>query len=102
MAVNSILNNALSGLLASRQAMSTISHNVANVNTPGYSRQRAEMTTRNSIFINNFNPGSGVVVDRVRRFYDSTLQQQVRSSGAALQQYDALASLAAGVDSLDD
>jgi len=100
MAVNSILNNALSGLLASRQAMSTISHNVANVNTPGYSRQRAEMTTRNSIFINNLNPGSGVVVDRVRRFYDSTLQLQVRSSGAALQRYDALASLAAGVDSL--
>jgi flagellar hook-associated protein FlgK len=40
-----ILRTGLSGLVASQRALATTSHNIANVNTPGYSRQRAELTT---------------------------------------------------------
>jgi len=100
MAVNGILNNALSGLIASRQAMNTVSHNVSNVNTPGYSRQRTELTTRSAFILGGLNSGNGVVVDGVRRIYDTTLQQQIRSSSSSLQHYESLAALASGVDSL--
>ncbi|HED14417.1 MAG TPA: flagellar hook-associated protein FlgK, partial [Gammaproteobacteria bacterium] len=100
MAVNGILSNAVSGLLASRQAMNTVSHNVANVNTAGYTRQRVELSSRNALSSNNLSVGNGVFVSRIRRIYDTALQTQIQTSGAAQQRYDSLASLASGVDNL--
>ena len=34
------INTAVSGMNAARTALSVIGHNMANVNTPGYTRQR--------------------------------------------------------------
>src|SRR4051812_41173298 len=39
------LNIAVTGLTANQKAMEVTAHNLANVNTDGYSRQRAELTT---------------------------------------------------------
>ena len=41
-----IMSSALSGLLATQRSLDTIGHNIANVNTEGYSRQRVEITAR--------------------------------------------------------
>lgn len=38
------LSTALSSLNAQRAAMEITGQNIANVNTPGYTRQRADMT----------------------------------------------------------
>ncbi|GAI19854.1 unnamed protein product, partial [marine sediment metagenome] len=38
------LDIALRSLMAHQQAMEVVSHNIANVNTPGYSRQRPVFT----------------------------------------------------------
>lgn len=38
----SILNTANSGMNAHQKAIQTISHNISNLDTDGYSRQRAE------------------------------------------------------------
>ncbi len=35
----SLMNVGVSALNANQQALTTIGHNIANVNTPGYSRQ---------------------------------------------------------------
>ena len=40
-----ILGSALSGLMAFQRSLDTTSHNIANVNTDGYSRQRVELGT---------------------------------------------------------
>ena len=41
-----VLNVAVSGLLAANRALTTISHNISNVNTDGYSRQRVDILKR--------------------------------------------------------
>ncbi len=38
------LSIGLSGLQTAQRAMETIGHNIANANTPGYSRQRDTIT----------------------------------------------------------
>jgi flagellar hook-associated protein 1 FlgK len=45
MANFSALNTGLSALIAHRKAAETISHNISNVNTPGYSRRRVDLAT---------------------------------------------------------
>ena len=40
------LQTALRGLLANQEAIDTTGHNIANANTPGYSRQVADMNLR--------------------------------------------------------
>ena len=35
----SLMNVGVSALNANQQALTTVGHNIANVNTPGYSRQ---------------------------------------------------------------
>ncbi|MCK5202467.1 MAG: hypothetical protein KAR15_01295, partial [Desulfobacterales bacterium] len=40
-----IMSLAGQALLTQQQAISVTSHNIANVNTPGYSRQRLTMAT---------------------------------------------------------
>ena len=37
------LETTLRGVLAQQQAIDTTSHNIANANTPGYSRQQAQL-----------------------------------------------------------
>lgn len=41
-----MLATAVSGLLTYQRALSTTSHNIANVNTPGYSRQGVDINAR--------------------------------------------------------
>ena len=54
-------------LRAFQVAIQTISHNISNVNTPGYSRQRVLYSTENSDFDGRFHVGRGVQVEGVER-----------------------------------
>ena len=78
----SMLNIAVSGLNASQIALNVASNNIANVNTPGYSRQEAQFS---SLYINSPNSnGLGVGVSGVRRIADQYLNAQLwRSSSAS-------------------
>lgn len=71
------LNNALSGLKTNQQAISVLSHNIANANTDGYSRQ---IVQQQALYING--TGSGVRIDDVVRKVDIYLQRAVISQGA--------------------
>ncbi len=91
---------ALSGLQSTQRAINATSHNIANVNTEGYSRQRAELTERNPKFTGAGFLGNGVHVTTVRRQYDDFLSQQVRSSSTAFVEADRYHSMATQVDSI--
>ena len=41
-----LLNTSLTGMLAFQRALDVTGHNIANANTPGYSRQVVEFATR--------------------------------------------------------
>ena len=78
----SSINVALSSLLAQQQATTVYENNVANVNTEGYHRQEAQVTSAPSVSLSNSyygtgvgQMGSGVLVTSIKRyavdFYDT-------------------------------
>lgn len=95
-----LLQTSVTGLLAYQRALSTTGHNISNVNTPGYSRQRVEMSATNPQFVGGSYVGSGVQVDTVRRIYDQFLTDQVRSSTSLQSQYQTTQSLASQIDNM--
>jgi flagellar hook-associated protein 1 FlgK len=76
MSITSILLTSRDALTSNQTAIDVTSGNVANVNTPGYSRQRADL-----ISIGNINSGAsaqiGVTVSRIERLYDRFIESQI-------------------------
>ena len=95
-----VLSTGLSALRATQRALDTTSHNIANVSTDGYTRQRVEFQTRQAEFSTGGWIGTGVEVSTVRRVYDQFLAQQTRSSGTNLARLDAYATQAERIDNL--
>jgi len=79
----SILNNALSGALASQLALSASSQNIANLQTKGYTRQSA-LLTANAPSAGTHGAGNGVSVSSLLRFSDSYKTQQLWRTNADL------------------
>ena len=95
-----IFNIGVSALLANQSALSATSNNIANVNTPGYSRQRVDFNERpTEQFGRNF-LGTGVEIGGVTRFGDSILSDQVNSAASSFGRADAFSGLAAILDNL--
>jgi flagellar hook-associated protein 1 FlgK len=72
----SILNNALSGALASQLALSSSSQNIANLQTKGYTRQAALMSAV-APAAGSTQAGNGVRVTSLLRFSDNYKTQQL-------------------------
>jgi flagellar hook-associated protein 1 FlgK len=90
------LNTALSGVQAQQAALNVISHNIANVETPGYSRQEAVFTSNPSLRLGagatpdgqGAQLGTGVQVQQYRRLRDDFLDLQYRTQNMAASQSD--------------
>ena len=74
--MSQVLASGLSGLLAFQRALDVTSHNIANANTEGYSRQRVEFATLPASPFSNGWIGKGVDVSTVRRMVDDFLVTQ--------------------------
>ncbi len=78
----SLLSIGMSGLNAAQGSLSVLSNNIANVNTPGYSRQQ---TTQNASASNPFGGvfiGTGTTLADVRRVYNEYLDTAYQNSTA--------------------
>jgi flagellar hook-associated protein 1 FlgK len=95
-----ILGTALSGLMAFQRSLDTTSHNIANVNTDGYSRQRVELGTRPAEFTGAGYIGQGVNITAVSRSYDQFITNQLTSSTSAFAETNTLSTLASQVDNI--
>ena len=95
-----MLGTGLSSLRALQRALDTTAHNIANVSTEGYTRQRVEFETRTPQAYGPNWVGSGVNATQVRRVYDQFLAEQARSSSGTLARLDAFASQAERLDNL--
>ena len=80
MALFTSLNTAVGSLLAQTAALQTTGHNIANANTPGFSRQRVELETNFPNDFQRFQVGAGVRIARVRRIVDESLETRLRGS----------------------
>ena len=77
-----MINNALSGALAAQVALTTTSHNIANVMTPGYTRQGALLASVGPLSAGKTAAGGGVAVSSLLRFSDSYKSQQLWHSAS--------------------
>ncbi len=75
-----MLNVSVSGLRAFQRALETTSHNIANVATPGYSRQSVNLATSQPETFGTSSLGTGVNVQGVRRYSDELLSLQLRQA----------------------
>lgn len=79
----SLLNVGVSALSANQAALQTIGHNIANVNTAGYSRQTVALETVAGQNRGNGYIGNGVAVATVMRNYSELLNKQSNAANAA-------------------
>ncbi|PRR82833.1 flagellar hook-associated protein FlgK [Clostridium vincentii] len=84
----STFNIGRSGLNTAQTTIDVTSHNVANVNTEGYSRQRAEIITSRPANATVGQVGTGSQVQAIERVRDSFLDYQVRGESSAQGQAD--------------
>lgn len=73
---------ALSGLNAAQAGLTTTMHNISNVNTPGYSRQKVLQTASFSVLSGGQYLGLGVNIQGVQRSYNAFLTQQAHQAQA--------------------
>lgn len=66
------------GLASQQVGLAVTGNNIANVNTPGYSRQRANLVTTPDIDIMPKPLGTGVTVNMIQRFRSEFLDTQIR------------------------
>jgi flagellar hook-associated protein 1 FlgK len=80
-----ITNNALSGALAAQAALSTVSQNLANSQTKGYTRQGVLLVAVASE--SGKSAGNGVQIGSLLRFSDSYKSQQMWRAASAVGSY---------------
>lgn len=83
------LNVGLSGVLASQSALMTVGHNLSNMNTEGFSRQRVVLQANQPLRIANLQYGQGVNLNQVQRVHDEYVQQSLRTAITKGGQYEA-------------
>ncbi|AKL93770.1 flagellar hook-associated protein 1 [Clostridium aceticum] len=74
-------NTVRSGLFAAQKSLDVVGHNIANVNTPGYTRQRAEQTSSTPMAIAGGKGmmGTGVNTLAVKQLRNEFLDYKYRS-----------------------
>lgn len=82
----SIVYNALSGATAAQAALSATSQNVANVMTPGYTRQGVLLVSVQPLQSGTLRAGSGVAVPSLLRFSDNYKSVQMWNAASELGQ----------------
>ncbi len=87
--LSSILNIGRSALQAQQKAITVTGNNIANVNTPGYTRQRAELANSEAINDTPGQMGGGVKVTEVRRLYDRFITGEIRGENQEMGEWEA-------------
>ncbi len=78
----SVFNIGTRALQANQIALQTVGNNIANVNTPGYSRQNVVLTTVPGQFSGGGYIGKGVDVQTIHRNFDSFITRQATLASA--------------------
>lgn len=85
--LNSVLDIAKNALLTNQKAINVTSHNIANANTPGYTRQVAVLESMDPVNYGGLYFGTGVKAAAVQRFYDGFQYAQLRGATSSLSMY---------------
>lgn len=97
---SAILGIGLSGLQAAQAGLQTTEHNIANVNTPGFTRQRTVQTASDAARTGAGFIGRGTEVVSVERVYSRFLTEQVQRSQSSASELDSYHSQISRIDNL--
>ena len=86
--INGIMNLAGNALLTQQKAINVTGHNIANVNTPGYSRQKLMLENKTPVQSSVGPMGTGVEAVSVERVYDRFLGVQINSESESLGRWE--------------
>jgi flagellar hook-associated protein 1 FlgK len=95
-----IFQTSVSGMLAYQKALATTSHNINNINTPGFSRQRTDFATLTPSLVAGGWLGAGVGVESITRMADELRSQSVRVNSSEHGRLDSFRELSGRIDSL--
>ncbi len=103
------LNVALSGVVTQQRALNTVSHNLTNATTPGYTRQRVEMSANTphpypalNMPVGPGQLGTGVVATQYARLRDQFVDLNYRSTSADVGNHEARADALSTIDTIID
>jgi flagellar hook-associated protein 1 FlgK len=82
--IGTVLDIATTALNAQQQSMSVVAHNIANVNTEGYSRQSSILETKQPVVSNGLILGRGVNVDQVAQSSDRLIENRLMQEKSSL------------------
>lgn len=109
--LNDALTIARSGILTHQERIAIISHNISNVDTKGYHRQKALLGTNppnepNLYTTRNYDIGTGVRIDSVVRLQDQLRENLLLGQNSTLEYHNTLGGvlddLESMLDGLDD
>jgi flagellar hook-associated protein 1 FlgK len=96
----SLSSVGLSGLNSAQSGLSATAHNIANVNTPGYSRQLSLQTSNTPQFTGGGYVGQGSNVSTILRSYSGFLDMQAREAQTQSSQAGDLSARLSNVDQM--
>ncbi len=106
MGIFDALGVGYSGLTTAQSGIETTSHNISNVNTPGYSRQRIEQKANYPLNKEPGTFGTGSKVEEVVRLHDEFVYGRMKSANASLSYQEfsetTLKEIADGLTDLDN
>jgi flagellar hook-associated protein 1 FlgK len=88
--LTSIMDTSLSALFSAQAGLATTGHNIANANTPGYTRQQVLFEARRPDILPYGAIGRGVDVQGIRRIQDEFLMNNLRVQTARKESYAAV------------
>ncbi len=83
--MSDLLSISGNAVMAYQQALGTVSNNIANVSTDGYSRQAVVLQAGTPTHLGPVYIGTGVVFDQVQRQYSAFADANLRNSNSDLQ-----------------
>jgi flagellar hook-associated protein FlgK len=83
--MSDLLTIGSSGVGAYQRALATVSNNIANVSTEGYTRQDIALASNQPTRVGGGYIGTGVRFDAVRRQYDAFVESNLRNSNSDLE-----------------
>ena len=90
--LNASLAAALSGLMAEQGAIEATTNNVANVNTPGYSREVPVLASSDPTAVGHLTLGTGVTLRSIQSVRDTILESRIQQETQAQGQFNATVS----------
>lgn len=100
MGIYGVLNIAQSALATQQMAMEVASHNIANVSTPGYTRQIPLLESQTDASVEIMKLGLGVKITAVSQSFDAYTTRTLNQNTSILQENEAKTSVLAHLETL--